>query len=101
MARVSALVILLRRGRAELAAVVLLAVLICFTAFVFSAGIRLFERAADDGLQREVAAAPVVQRTILLTSTRSVLAHEPAPTMPDWHAEGDELRTSFPKPSGQ
>lgn len=97
MTRASALLVLLRRSRSEFAAVVLVALLVCFTAFVFATAIRLLERAGDDGLRRAVAAAPVVQRTVLLTTARPVLAHEAAPSMTEWHAEGDGLRTMFPE----
>jgi putative ABC transport system permease protein len=98
MAHLSALAMLLRRERSELTALGLVALLVAFTAFVFSAGIRLLERAADDGLRREVAAASVVQRTIRLTTSRMLEEPESRPTVADWHADGEQLRTMFARP---
>ncbi len=98
MSKAAALALLLRRGRSEIVALGLVTLLVAFTAFVCATGIRLFERAADDGLRRAVGAAPVVQRTIEFTSTRSLFAGESDQTVSDWHAEGEQLRTKLAEP---
>ena len=98
MSRASALALLLRRERFDLAAVGLVTLLVAFTAFVSVAGIRMLERAADDGLRRQVDAAPVVQRMIRFSTARSESGQEPAPTLADWQVEGEQLRTTLPEP---
>lgn len=98
MSKAAALALLLRRERSELAAVGLVTMLIAFTAFVGSGAVRMFERAADEGLRREVGAAPVVQRTVLLTTSRSVLGQASDQTVAGWQAEGEELRAAFAGP---
>jgi putative ABC transport system permease protein len=94
---ISALAVLLRRERSELAAVVLVTLLVAFTAFLAVAGIRLLERSADDGLRREVASATVVQRTVQLTNSRPVFDEESARPITDWQAAGEQLRTMLPE----
>jgi putative ABC transport system permease protein len=97
MIQPSALALLLRRERSDLAALGLVTFLIAFTAFVSAAGIRLFERAADDALRSKVAAAPAVQRTIRLTATRSLFGQDAVRTIEDRQAEGEQLRGRFPE----
>src|SRR5687768_17100178 len=98
MFRSSALALLLRRERSDLAALALVTLLIAFTAFVSVAGLRLFERAADDALKDKVAAAPVTRRTIQLATARTLFQQDGAPTVDDWHREGDRFRDEFPGP---
>jgi putative ABC transport system permease protein len=98
MIRPAALALLLRRDRSDLAALAMVTLLIAFTAFVSAAGIRLFERVADDALRSKVAAAPVLQRTIRLTTTRSLFDRQADRTIDDWHVEGERQRALFPEP---
>lgn len=100
MPLVSALALLLRRDRSDLVALGLLTLLIAFTAFLSPAGIRLFERAANDALRRDVAAAPVVQRTIRLSAARSLFGPDAEQTVADWQDEGKEAREGFPASIG-
>lgn len=94
---ISALAVLLRRERSGLAALGIVALLIAFTAFLASAGLRLLERAADDGLRRDVAAATVLQRTVQLTNARPVFDEEAAQSVADWQAAGERLRAMLPE----
>ncbi len=96
MKAISAVALLLRRDRSDLVAVVLVTLLIAFTAFVSVAGVRLFERAADEALERAVLAAPVVQRTIKLSATRALFGADAEATIRDWQAEGEQARATFP-----
>lgn len=98
MSKASALALLLRRERSEVTAVALVALLVTFTAFVSAAGIRLFERASDDGLRSQVAAASVLQRTIQLSTTRTLFGQAANRTVADLYAEGDEMRATFAEP---
>jgi putative ABC transport system permease protein len=98
LSKASALALLLRRERSELAALGLVALLIAFTAFVSAAGIRLFERAADDGLRRAVGSAPVGQRTIQAATIRTLFGQDSARTVIDWRAEGEQMRATFAEP---
>jgi putative ABC transport system permease protein len=57
---------LLRRIRSERGAILLVAALVAATSFVFAAGPRLFNRAADAGLRTAVAAVSPVQRDVTI-----------------------------------
>ena len=98
MSKASALALLLRRERSDVAAMTLVALLVTFTAFVSAAGIRLFERASDDGLRGQVAAASVLQRTIQLATTRTLFGQESGQTVADLHAEGEQMQATFVEP---
>lgn len=100
MAGLSAVALLLRRDRSDLAGLGLLALLIALTAFLSAAGLRLFDRAANDALQRQVAAAPVVQRTIMVSAARALFGLDAEATVVDWQAEGERARAGFPASIG-
>jgi putative ABC transport system permease protein len=93
----SAVALLLRRDRSDLVALGLVTLLIAFTAFLSAAGVRLFERAANDALRREVAAAPAVQRTVHVSDSRALFGPDAEATVADWQAEGEQARQGFPE----
>ncbi len=96
----SALVLLLRRDRADVAAVLLVTLLVAFTALVAAGGVRILQRTTDVALQDAVASAPVGQRTIRLSDVRATVNLGPTGSIADWHAEGERQRAAFPEPLG-
>jgi FtsX-like permease family len=104
MTLVSAVGLLLRRVRPQLAAVALVAGLVAWTSFVVTAGPRLFEQTADDALRHAVAGAPVTQRAIELTTTVSAFGSgsesgagsQPGRPVPDVEQDGDLMVSLFP-----
>ena len=68
MRLVGAVVVLLRRLRAERGVIVFLFVLVTVTSLVVAVSPRLFARVADDGLRYEVARSTAAQRNIEFTS---------------------------------
>lgn len=63
---------LLRRLRGETGVALLVFLLVAATSFLFAAGPRLFERAADEGLRHDLGAATSLQRNIQLSANTQV-----------------------------
>jgi putative ABC transport system permease protein len=97
---VPALTVLFKRERSDFGGLALVLLLIAFTAFLAASALRLLERAADEGLQREVAGATVLQRTVQLTNTRPVFDQEATRPIADWQADGEQLRSMLPEAIG-
>jgi putative ABC transport system permease protein len=96
LALVAAVAALLRRLRAERGVAVLLFVLVAVTSFAVSAGPRLFNRVADDGLRYEAARGTAIQRNLQFTVAGSLPSSEDDP-FARVVARGDTLQERLPE----
>ncbi len=100
MRLVSAVVVLLRRIRAERGVAVLLFVLVAVTSLVVAASPRLFDRVADAGLRYEVDRATSTQRNIQFT-TADRIRDEEDDALANVRERGEDLQERLPETVGR
>jgi putative ABC transport system permease protein len=87
--------LLLRQVRNERGSIVLTAVLVAVTSFVFAAAPRLFNRVSADALRYALESAPVMQRNIALALTSSI-APGSGDALSSIRNRGETLEADFP-----
>ena len=98
MRLVSAVAALLRRLRVERGVAVLLFVLVAVTSFAVSAGPRLFNQVADEGLRYEASRGTAIQRNLQFTLASTIAASADDPferVVARGNALGDRLPDSM------